>query len=131
MVTEMVLLDTDFIFSFFDQNQSTHDQAVEIVKTLSPDARFIMSNLVKQELATVISYKVDHSSMKQVMKLLEYFEADEIFISKHETDLIWEKFLQTKKKVSFIDVSNVFLAKKLSAKIASFDQFYPKSLRVS
>lgn len=127
----MILLDTDFVFSYFDSNQSTHLQALEIIKKLDPNQTFAISNLVKQELVTVVSYKIDKRSAIKVMDNLKYFEAEEIFITETDTAIIWDNLLNNKKLVSFVDISNLYLSKKLGAKIASFDQFYPKNLKVS
>ena len=80
----MFILDTDFIFSYFDKNQSTHLQAVEIVQKYGEQKNMI-SNLTKQEIATVISRKIGQKESFEVIKNLELFEPI-------ETGKIWELF---------------------------------------
>lgn len=124
----MFILDTDFIFSYFDQNQSTHQKSLELVQIYGQNEA-VLSNLTKQELATVISYKVGYQEAKDVIKNLEFFNLTEYFIDQQTTEEIWKSFWQfNNKKISFVDCSNLYLAKKLKFKIASFDTFYPKEL---
>ncbi|MEI6729456.1 MAG: PIN domain-containing protein [bacterium] len=127
----MFVLDTDFIFSYFDQNQSTHLQSVKLIEKYGQEEA-VLSNLTKQELATVISYKVGYQEAKDVIKKLELFNLKEYFINDTGTLEIWKLFWQfNHKKISFVDCTNLYLAKKLKLKIASFDAFYPKEMLLS
>ena len=82
------------------------------------------------ELATVISRKFGHEfthaildDIQQTLKLLD--------IGDFEKE-IWKEFrVHKKRNISFFDCANLVAAKHYGLKIASFDQFYPKSLRVS
>lgn len=124
----MFILDTDFIFSYFDSNQSTHLKAVDLVEKFG-EQEVIISNIIKQELATVISNKIGQIEAKQVLKNLELFEPKEVFLDHSQTDQIWKIFWSFKNKsTSFADCSNLFLAQKYNCKIASFDNFYPNNL---
>jgi predicted nucleic acid-binding protein len=124
----MYILDTDFIFAYFDSKQTTHTKAGIIVEKFG-DQETIISNLVKQELATVISYKVGYKEAKEVIENLNLFEPTEIFFEPQEIEQIWHIFWSYQKKnISFIDCSNLYLAQKYKCKIASFDSFYSQNL---
>jgi predicted nucleic acid-binding protein len=128
IIFNMFILDTDFIFAYFDPHQSTHLSSTQIIKKYGQEEA-VISNLTKQELATVISYKIDFKAAQQVLENLKLFNLKEVFIDQTQTDLIWEIFHSySKKKVSFVDCSNLFLATHYKAKIASFDNFYPKNI---
>jgi predicted nucleic acid-binding protein len=127
----MYILDTDFIFSYFDRNQSTHQQAGDLAEKFAEQA-VIISNLVRQELATVISCRFGYSLAKEVLENVDLFEPQEIFFDEIETAKIWQIFWSFQKKnISFIDCSNLFLAQNFNCKIASFDKFYPKEILLS
>jgi len=55
----MYILDTDFLISYFDNDQSTHNKAVKIVENFGREVA-ILSNLVEQELVTALSYKFNY-----------------------------------------------------------------------
>jgi len=122
----MIILDTDFIFSYFDKNQSTHQQAKNLVEQFDKE-QIAVSNLVLQELATVISNRFGYVIAKQIVENVALFEPQEIFVTPKETAKVWQTFWSLQKKnISFIDCSNLFLAQKFGCKIASFDKFYAK-----
>jgi predicted nucleic acid-binding protein len=124
----MYILDTDFIFSYFDSNQSTHQKASNLEEKFG-DSHIIVSNLVKQELATVISSRFGSLLAKEILENLTLFDPQEVFFDEIETEKIWKLFWSfQKKRISFVDCSNLLLAQKYNCKIASFDQFYPKEM---
>jgi predicted nucleic acid-binding protein len=124
----MILLDTDFLFSFFDSSQSTHEASKKVVEKYG-NQEFYLSNLVKQELATVISHKVGYKECQIIITAINGLEVKNIYVDEIQTVQIWELFNTFhKKQISFVDCSNLYLAKKLGYKIASFDKFYPKNI---
>jgi predicted nucleic acid-binding protein len=124
----MILLDTDFLFSFFDSSQSTHEGSKIVVEKYG-NQEFYISNLVKQELATVISYKLGYKACRIILAAVYGLEVKNIFIGESENAQIWELFSTFHKQhISFVDCSNLYLAKKWGYKIASFDKFYPKHI---
>ena len=127
MIFTMILFDSDFVFSYFVKEQSTHKDAVNIVEKYST-AKYYISNLVRQELATVLSYKKKFLETRTVFYNLEKFEVKNVFIDSADEYSIWSMFWRYEKSVSFIDVSNIYLAEKYGYRIASFDKFYPKEL---
>jgi predicted nucleic acid-binding protein len=126
----MIIIDTDFLFSFYDSSQSTHLQSTTIMDMYG-DSDWYLSNLVLQEIATVISYRLGFEDCQKILNLVVELELKNIFLNELDTDNIWKLFYKYQKKnISFVDCSNLYLAKKLGYKIASFDRFYPKEYLV-
>lgn len=124
----MFILDTDFLISYFDNNQSTHNKAVKILENFGRKLA-ILSNLVEQELVTALSYKVNYERAKEVLKNIEYFNLQRVFLDLDQTKQVWNIYWEFKKKnISFVNCSNLFLSKKLTCKITSFDKFYGNNL---
>jgi predicted nucleic acid-binding protein len=124
----MILFDTDFLFSFFDANQSTHEQALQLLQIYSEED-FLITNLVKQELATVISRRKDAEAWKKISEGLDLWQIKNYHINSDETLEIWTLFNFFKtKNISFIDCANLYLARKLKCQIASFDTFYKEKI---
>jgi predicted nucleic acid-binding protein len=121
-----VIIDSDFWFSYFFEDQSTHIKAKEIVSTIVNDELFIL-NLVLQELATVISRKKSQEKAVFVIDTIEKFKLQVIRLSEEDESQIWRMFKSfSKQNISFIDCANLYYAQKMNSKIASFDKFYPK-----
>lgn len=123
-----VLLDTDFLIALFLKNQSTHQRAKKIYTLIDREEKYI-AKLVKYELATVLSYKFSQSAAKKIITDLDETEVNYLDLTPADEKEIWKSFFSYKKNgVSFIDCTNLILAKKFSYKIASFDQFYPTDI---
>jgi predicted nucleic acid-binding protein len=124
----MYLLDSDFLYSYFFENQSTHDQSIVIMDLIVNDNLYVC-NLVLQELASVLSHKETQSKSIQTIHSSRELGLSIINLSEIEESEIWELFdTQSKNKISFIDCTNLYLATKYNLKIASFDKFYPTEL---
>lgn len=122
-----IIVDTDFLISFFFDHESTFEKA----KKLAPhilDSNIYMLDLVKFELATVLSRKYGHAHARRVIKEIPNMDIIAIGHQAHERD-IWDEFFKhTKKGISYVDCANFVIARHLKAKIASFDTFYPRDL---
>lgn len=130
-MTSMILFDTDFIIAYFDIDQSTHDQSANLL-TKNLSAKYFVSNLVFQETATVVSRKFSLSIWLDIKRALKEFETSKIFVTEEDTLAIWTLFESfDRRRISFVDCSNLYLAKKMNLKIASFDQFYPSELLIN
>lgn len=123
-----IILDTDFLYSFFVSNQINHNLAKQKFNQIKNNDIYVLK-LVQYELATVLSYKENHNLAKSIIS--DILETNIIFIdiSKEEEMLVWREFYRYKKnKISFVDCANLTIAKKRKLKILSFDKFYPKEL---
>ena len=65
-------------------------------------------------------------------KLFEENFQNEIWFEKSWEPEVFDLYNSfTKKNISFFDCAGMILAKKINAKIASFDSFYPTSILIS
>ncbi len=127
-----VICDTDFLISLHVTNESTHQKALELFEKLSANTSFIISNLTKYELATVLSRKFDHVDAVEILQTInENFDYELWFEKEWQSETFKIYTNQTKKSISFFDCACFFLAQKFNFKIASFDKFYPKELLIS
>jgi len=125
-----VVLDTDFLVALFIGDQSTHKKAKEIFEIIKSKDLFIL-DLVRYELATVLSRKFSHHLAKDILTKLNNLPLCFTSIKEWEKE-IWESlFSYQRKNISFIDCANLEVAKNLNAKIASFDAFYPRDVLIS
>ncbi|MEI6532891.1 MAG: PIN domain-containing protein [Candidatus Roizmanbacteria bacterium] len=123
-----VLYDTDFLLSFLVSTEINNKKAISIYKKHNPHELFAL-NLVKFELATVLSRKFDHTFAKQIVLALSEVPFQWLSISEIEEEAIWrEYFSYNKKNISFIDSANLVVARTMNMKIATFDSFYPNEI---
>ena len=126
----MFLLDTDFLYAYFFEGQSTHKKALDIMKKIE-EAELYVSHLVLQELATVLSNKESQAKAKIAIKKCKLLDLNIITMNHAQESEAWKVFDSiTNDKTSFIDCSNLYLATKFKYKIASFDKFYPDEFKV-
>ncbi len=123
-----ILFDSDFILSLLFEEESTHEAAKKTYSSLSVDDECVLP-YVHYELITVCSRKYGHAAAKQLHGFIST-RLKRVNIEGLE-DNIWKEFFSHQKKsISFIDCANLVVARKYGWKIASFDAFYPKSVRV-
>lgn len=128
-----ILLDSDAIIALNFSDQSTHLVAKRIFKKYQHlEADFYTLNVCVQESVTVASKKY---SQQEAATLYHNLIQNSQNILHVDIDLelqSWNLFLkQTKKGTSFIDCANLAALSHYNFdKIFSFDQFYPKSIRL-
>ena len=123
-----ILYDTDFLIALFLFDQSTHHRAKKIFQNIQ-DKEPCIINLVKHELATVLSRKFSYQTAYNVIQELNSLPINFINLDAKTEELIWKEFFSHQKKnISFIDCANLVIARKEKILIASFDKFYPKNL---
>lgn len=121
----MYILDTDFLFAYFFRSQSTHLQAVKIMNKIENEELYI-SNLVLQELATVLSNKEGQQKAKIALANCKLLDCKIIKLTDADEEQVWQMFESIdKNSTSFIDCINFYLAQTFNYKIVSFDKFYP------
>ena len=126
MTCKKIICDTDFLISLFVKNESTSLSARELYQEIKEYELYSLE-LVHFELATVLSRKFKHSDALEILQLFSEIPIQKIILTEEEKSLVWEDFFSySKKNISFIDCANLVMAKKIQAKIASFDKFYPK-----
>lgn len=130
-----VLLDSDALIALHSVSDAHHLKAKKIFKKyLEMETELLVTSLVLQESATVVSYKF---GQKQAVDFLESFSKAgirQIFVGEKMTAKAWDIFKrQEKKGTSFIDCANVAIYQETGAEeIMSFDKFYQrKGLKIS
>ncbi len=119
----MIVLDTSFLVSFFLNGDSNHAKALELALK-NKDEDMLLSDIILYETLTVINYKGGIELAKEAHGQLERNRQIHSFrFTDVEADEIVSMFFaQKKRKLSFADVSVLYLANKSSAKILSFDE---------
>ena len=127
------LVDANVLVGLYRSDDSLHKDAVKLVTKLKGDGfRFVLTNLVLQETATVLSMRVGMGLAEKLLKDYKNIIDEEIFINEGLEMASWKVFLRQKKKgTSFVDCANLAVVEKYKLDgILTFDKFYPKSLRL-
>ncbi|MEK6967279.1 MAG: PIN domain-containing protein [Nanoarchaeota archaeon] len=127
------LVDSDFLVAVFREEDQNHQAAMGKLQVVQGfEVELWISNLVRQESATVVSHRVGMQAVKEFMKLLAMDIHRTVWVDKKLEERSWEIFLkQTKKKSSFVDSSNLAVIEKFKLDgILAFDGFYPEKLMV-
>lgn len=126
-----LLLDSDFLYGLFVENDPHHQNCQNLLPKIS-DYRLIISNLVMYEFITLISRRVGQKEALSILSQIENLDILKIVVDEEIHKEILAQFkTHTKKNISAVDCSNLTLAQKYKAKIASFDQFYPPEILIS
>lgn len=122
-----ILLDSDALFALYVAKDAHHQNAKRIFKRLlDTQGELWMTNLVVQETATVVSFRLGQKQAKEFLARLRRIHIRETFVSPKLSAKAWEIFRkQEKKGTSFVDCANVAMAKETGIKdIFSFDKIY-------
>ncbi|WP_457557952.1 type II toxin-antitoxin system VapC family toxin [Candidatus Harpocratesius sp.] len=129
-----ILIDTNFFYALTDIDDSRHDRALEILQTTNWDQfSLILTNvLVINETYTLLMYRSQGNThlFKELDELFwgkkKFFQI--IYPTQHDYQQICEtiqKFSSSKRQLSFVDASLIYLGKKLTAQyILSFDSHF-------
>ena len=120
----MVILDTSFLFAYFNKKDTNHKKAVLLASELD-NYTALLPVEVFEELMTVITYKISSKEAAKVGELLLGHDSPvKLMHSDKKTfDLSW-KFFQSLEphKFSFIDCILITLAKEFQCQIFTFDK---------
>jgi predicted nucleic acid-binding protein len=126
----MFILDSDFICSYFLEDQSTHAKANLIMSKIKAEDLYVLSTVL-QELATMASRKMSHKIAIELYDKTIDLEPIIIRPTLEDEDQILQLFKSfDKKNISYIDCANLYFARKNNYKIATFDAFYPQDMIV-
>lgn len=127
------LLDSDFLYGLAVENDPHHATCKKLFPQLQKEnAEFVVLNLVVQETATVISKKQSQKKSLEFLDIFRKLPFELILLNLEIETASWKVFeKQTKKGTSFIDCANLAVVEKYKLDgILSFDEFYPKTLRI-
>lgn len=126
------LFDSDFLYGFIlpaDVHHATCVSLFEVIEKKSIE-KYVLSSVI-QETATFLSYRIGQQASVQFLDTYWHLELTELELDKKVTRRAWELFKEQKsKRTSFIDCANLAVTELYNIDaIASFDTFYPESLR--
>ena len=127
------IIDSDALFAVYNSQDSLHAKAKRILKQLKDgEAVLLATNLVFQESATLVSYRLGQAKARDFVGRLRKSDLKEVFVTPQLTHKTWQIFeKQIKKGTSFVDCANIIALKEFKADfIFSFDKFYSKDLRI-
>lgn len=120
----MIILDTSFLFAYFQSTDVHHNKALEYAENLDNEKILLPYDILK-ELITVITYKISSEEALKVLDALtikdspiELLHIDEIM---NEQSLKLFKELSPH-KFSFIDVLLIYLSRTFNSEILTFDK---------
>ena len=121
-----IILDSDFLYGLFIPSDPHYTNCQNLAERIEQD-QLLISNLVIYEIITLLSRRFDQKTAITVVEQIEGLEQTRIIIDeKLDIEILKEFSKYSKKNISAVDCSNLVLAKKYKAKIASFDEFYPQ-----
>ena len=126
----VIVLDTSFLVSFYLTHDVNHEPALKLAEENNPET-MLLSEVILFETLTVLNYKGDlqlaNEAYSELManKQIRFFHFTEL-----EKDEITELFFKQNVKLSFPDVSVVYLAKKSKSKVLAFDEKIMKALKI-
>lgn len=126
------LVDTNIFVGAIRDRDALHDRAQKVLTAIKETHEIWALSLVIQETATVLSMRDGMDAARLFYKNYKNLVDVEIKMDDSLEQLSWHIFLkQLKKGTSFVDCANlaVFEHYRLDG-IATFDEFYPKSVRL-
>ena len=113
------IIDSSVFVAFYYEGDQNHENALAIIKEISGKT-LIVHPYVVSEVATVLTYKISKKIAETFLS--DVIGVDDIHIPNPDVLLESEFFIFQKKKISFTDATLVYLAKKLNAKLITFDK---------
>jgi len=127
-----VLVDTDALVALAKEDDPNHKKALHIVQSLQDkDCTWYVSPFTIGEVITVVSYKIDQTTAKRVLKELRKQNLNLLTLKDEHIGLADEWFLkQSKKGTSYFDCYNMALLERYEKQlntIFSFDSVYKRN----
>lgn len=128
MAKDRQILDSNIFIAFYFRGDTLHQEAIKLVKSLN-NCEILVPYCVIQEVTTILTYRLGKKVADNFID--DISNAHNCFLIDNN---IYEEiifFRKTNKKLSFTDLSLIFLAKKYKAPLITFDKqlrnFYKNS----
>jgi predicted nucleic acid-binding protein len=129
-MTSKVIVDTDFLIGLFIKTDAHNTNCRSKFDQIN-NIGMIITSLVKYEFVTLISRRQNQQLALNLLEELYTLNIQEYYIEQKDDDAIMKESMSHQtKKISVVDCANLVIAKKLNAKIASFDRFYPDNMMI-
>ena len=125
----MIILDTSFLVSFFNEEDALHYRAIDDMKNVEKEGQ-LTSDYVVFETATVLRYKANlnkASEFLEGMKMKNNLQIQRFDAADFER--ISAIFNQQKNPIGFIDASVIYQALITGSKIATYDEDILKEVK--
>ena len=124
-----VLVDADALVALVKTNDTNHKKALHISELLQKNGcTWYVSPFTVAEVVTVISYKINQTTAKAVLKQLRKQNLNVLILKEDQLDIVDTWFnKQTKKGTSYFDCYNMTLLERYNFAIFSFDGVYKKN----
>jgi len=128
MVFPVIIFDTSFLVSFYHTGDSNHAKAMEIATSLENEEKMLPDTILFETI-TVLIYRAGMETAKNA-----YFELTSdpktgfLHFDRQEREEIITELLERHDKLSSADMSVAYLARKMGAKILSFDRNLNKAV---
>ena len=112
------VIDSSIFVAFYHGGDSLHNDAVNIMRAL--DAKtLVIHPYVIQETATVLAYKFGHTQAKKFLE--DISTSAHVIIPPVDITADITNFSHANRKMSFTDITLMSLAKRMGAKLVTFD----------
>lgn len=119
MEENRVIVDSNIFIASFFEDDSLHNEAVLVMEEIQ-DSDIIMPYCVVQEVATILTYRLDKKVADTFLRDIR--NANNIFIIDNDVYAEMTFFEKFKQNLSFTDISLIYLAEKHSAILLTFDK---------
>lgn len=119
MAEVKAILDSNIFVAYYLEEDSCHEDAKKIIENLD-QAEIIVPYCVIQEVSTILTYKSGKINAKHFLNDLE--ESRNIIIINNDVTAEIEYFKRAKGKLSFTDLSLLYLSRKHKALLLTFDK---------
>lgn len=120
----VIVLDTSFLISFYLTSDPNHKKALESAEANKNEIA-LLSEIILFETLTVLNYKAGFELTKESYnELMSNKQIRFFYFTDQEKDEILQQFFDSNKlkKLSFADVSVIYLAKKSKSEVLAFDE---------
>ncbi len=128
----MIVLDTSFLVSFYLSEDINHRKALKLAEENAQEM-MLLSEIILFETLTVLNYKAGIARAREAHdellgnKSIRFFNLSEI----EKNEILELFFAQENSKLSYADISVIYMAKRGKAKILTFDEVILKLMRQS
>lgn len=121
MVLPVKVLDTSFIVSLFLVQDTNHQKAEDLTQK-NLDEQLLLPEPILHETLTVILYRAGIEKCREVYeRLVRNKQIELVRFNPEESEELARMFLGQRTKLSFQDVSVVYLSKKSKSRALAFD----------
>ena len=119
MARDKVILDSNVFIAFYYHEDTLHEDAVDLVKSLK-EYDIIIPYCVIQEVSTILTYRLSKKAANHFIDDIQ--SSDTTLIINNEFQPEIEFFKTIKEPLSFADITLLYLSQKYDAILLTFDK---------